>query len=528
MLLNFPPLTPGMLFTSWLDLFAQANNYESFYEFRRHYNPAVGGKSRKLSLAKNALFPRLYGVDRAIDDVLDLFFENHDINICDVIRRNTLFSVLYSHFAPQMQAQFDAIVKPSFPIDKDIVMGAYKAFRSFNGLDYIVAANNGFLFKANIDGEAEIRYCPECVKEDTEKYGNPPGWIWHNFPYVCVCPKHGTDLVTYPNGHPGVNEECCVANPHHGSANIEYARFVSDFLQHIYDEDRLYNLTSFTLPIYRFQKKAQLSAWRLLAGVLYGGYIDSTFDYLDVRSPSDAFSDLYYEDETLNYAMYEPQNMFSVLTHTYGSFSYFLPALTAEDHMPTQEAVNAFRKRTRSSLSEEDLRQMDFASLKQVIDEKTSGNCTLTRINEGRCFMKVKEIPACEQFRQLIKNGRLEKVVSASMDEIVGDLAQRHSYMFIPGFLEFYPADARAKEYELFSNRCDALVNAIASGDIPRMPIRDILFRLACPSFGLLSRKECSDMVVQAINQHPDLQNCENSRGTTIRRHRTVKEAIGA
>ena len=73
MLLNFPPLTPGMLIPSWLELFAQANNYESFHEFRRNYNPAVGGKSRKLSLAKNALFPRLYGVDRAIDDVLDLF-----------------------------------------------------------------------------------------------------------------------------------------------------------------------------------------------------------------------------------------------------------------------------------------------------------------------------------------------------------------------------------------------------------------------------------------------------------------------
>ena len=527
MLLNFPPLLPGMLLVSYLEWFARRNGFTSFHEFRKHYNPCMGKRNRKLSLAKNALYPRFYGVDRAIDDVLDMLWDNGGISFRDAIRNNTLFPILYSLFAPKRQSLFEDIVKPEGSTDRKAVLEAYNAFRSLHGMDYMAFANNGFLSKTNINDEAEIRYCPDCVQADTEKYGMPLGWIWHNIPYVCVCPIHKTELVTYPNGRPGVDEASFVANPFHGSANEEYASFVYDFLKHVYSERKLYDLTSFTVPIYQFQKEAKLSSWRLLISVTYGGYIDSAFDDFAVRSTSDVFSDTYYGDESLNYALYEPQNMFSVLSHIFGTFSYFLPSLTSEDHKPAMEAVNAFYERCASSITVDDLKKMDIASLKRVIADKTSNECTLVRADGDQYFIKAKGIPSFVQFQRLIAGNEHKNVVSVSFDDIASDLSQRHSYMFLPGVIEYSPIAAKAKEQKLFSSRCDSLIKDFLESGSSKMTIREMLYKLSCSSYGLLTRKECTALLLKAVNRQPLLQRCSSSKDT-VRIRDYSKGGVGA
>ncbi len=48
-----------------------------------------------------------------------------------------------------------------------------------------------------------LRYCPCCMKEDMEKYGESYWHREHQLPYMPVCPKHKVRLIEYRDKKPG-------------------------------------------------------------------------------------------------------------------------------------------------------------------------------------------------------------------------------------------------------------------------------------------------------------------------------------
>lgn len=73
-------------------------------------------------------------------------------------------------------------------MDKDRRISAYNDFMNNSELwnvKYPISNKDNYY----------LRYCPKCVEEDREKYGECYFHINHNFPYINICPKHRVRLI---------------------------------------------------------------------------------------------------------------------------------------------------------------------------------------------------------------------------------------------------------------------------------------------------------------------------------------------
>lgn len=95
-------------------------------------------------------------------------------------KQNTWESIILDHTMFLYYARF-------LPYEKQII--ALKALIDMDG-DYF----NKLSITPNRRGLEGLRYCPECYKEDIEKYGEAYWHRIHQIPEVTVCSKHGCKL----------------------------------------------------------------------------------------------------------------------------------------------------------------------------------------------------------------------------------------------------------------------------------------------------------------------------------------------
>ena len=81
-----------------------------------------------------------------------------------------------------------------------------KALNNGNGIENLVPVEMGK------KGQYYLRYCPLCVKEDREKYGEAYFHVEHSFPKVSVCVKHKCELIDTDISGVGyrLNRFCCL------------------------------------------------------------------------------------------------------------------------------------------------------------------------------------------------------------------------------------------------------------------------------------------------------------------------------
>ena len=509
---NIPPLLVGMMVISWLEWFARANCFHSFTAFRESYFAAKGIKGYQFSAGKSVLYPYLFGRDAAIDFALSqLCTEQNDIDIQKIIRRNTVFPALSSFYSSVQMRQFSSISNPLIAADRDTIMKEYAQFCRFQGLDNILSTKSDFLYRMMIQSSTAVRYCPDCIEEDNEKHGFPYARIWHNFPYVGKCAVHNKDLLIFPDGKPDLNGVYTTASPCTPPENLKYSQFVYDLFHFLYENNCSIDLTSFTYAIYSVQNKLRLSSWRLLTSIKNEGYIDSFFSGLAVRSSSDLYTDQYYQDETLNYYMYEPQNLICVLVHLFGSFKNFEPFLRNKDYEPGDDFVKDYNNRHSSDLVPSKLKNMTTEELNTVITDKTGGNCNITHIDgyEGVCYLRYNEIPSCDQFKTLMARKPTSGIVKICIEDIVSDLSQIHTYMFLPvkeSSLKYSPSAEKDRQMASFKTLCDSLLKRFIVSGAEKADIRPILLKLPRNSYGLLSKKECADILLKASDDFPEIE----------------------
>lgn len=525
---NVPPLKSGMITASWLEWFARANCYDSFASFRKELFTYMNKRGFVFSAGKSSLCPYLYGYDPAIDFVLDLLCSSQNgIDIRKIIHNNTIFPVLTSLYSSPQQQHFSSIIDCKQPLDKDAIVNEYDLFSKFQGLDNILSTKSDFLYRMIVKDGPATRYCPDCVKADIEAGILPYARTWHNFPYVCTCALHKKTLVFYPEGTPGINNEYMAANPCVAPENLQYSAFVYDFFQFVYNNNLHVDLTSFTYAIYRFQKSIGVSSWRLLSSILNEGYIDSAFHGLDVRSSSDRYTDQFYEDESLNYFMYEPQNMFCVLIHLFGTFEHLVPFLKDKNYEPSEDLKKDYWERHRSGLVSVELMKMSKEELSMVISDKTDGNCTLSHINQGTCYVCCKEIPDTAPFSKLSKVPT--RVIRIKIEDVVTDLCQKHNFMFIPekqSSIKYCPSIEREHQIKAFKQLCDFVLQKFIAGKRNSADSRRLLSSLPRNSYGLLSKKDSSDIFMETAFIYPEIEPEDNINHVVYKK--TGKEALSA
>ncbi|SMC43421.1 hypothetical protein SAMN06297397_0944 [Aristaeella lactis] len=529
-MLNVPPLNPGMMLVSWLDLFAKVNCYDSFLSFRKEYLTRNGLVNRKISLARTALFPTLYGRDAAIDYALDMLCsEQSDMNIRRIIYGNTLFPAFTAFYSKPQQAQFKAITDFDLPIDRDTITEEYNQFCHFQGIDNILCTKCDFINRIKSQNGSELRYCPHCMNDDINAFGAPVAHLFHNFPYVYICPIHNEELVVFPDGITEQGNDYRVANPHIPPENLQYASFVYDLIKYVQEENRPIDLTSFTYSVYQMQKALRVSSWRILCSIIHEGYIDSDFLGLEVRRYPSGITYNYYEDETLNYFLYEPENMICVLLYLVGSFDKFIPFLEDRNYEPPKSFIDDYHQRNDSNYCIKTLNKMTTDELRNVIEEKTNGNCYLSHIDQGKCFVRYNELPPCKQFKKYMLDKNSHRILTLNYEEVVNDLSQNKIYMFLPvksEDIKYCPPIKKNDQAALFSGYCESVLREIKSKKVTEIDLRRLLPMLPRNSFGLLNQADCHRILMEVIEKHHELE-CTTGKYPFLRINYN-EEVVGA
>ena len=530
-LLNVPPLMVGMMLISWLDLFAKVNGYKAFRDFRIAYLDSIGKPKLHITPGKSLLFPHLLGKDLAVDYALDLLCSKPGMDLRRIIRGSTILPILTAFYCASQQPNFSVIRDLSQPFNLDRVIAAYDCFRGFHGIENIFCYKSDFFQKTNIFSRPEIRYCPDCVQEDSEEYGFAYARVWHNFPYVCTCAVHGSKLITFPDGIPAPGNYSITANPCTPPENHKYAAFVRDFFLYMFSTSEPIDMVSLTRPVYTLQRALRVSSWRALSSIITEGYIDSDFPGLGVRGPSDVFTDIFYEDELFNYYMYEPQNLICILIHFFGTFDNFRPFLEDKDHEPSDELLADYALRHNSDYSYKDLCSMDKEDLNRVLSERTGGNCVISHMDEGKYYVRCNVIPSCVQFRKILSSAPVPKVLAIYAENVLSDLSRKDTPMFLPvspELLKFCPAREKRLQAEAFEDRCRQFLNRLLESDFVEKDFRFLSQSLSKMAFGLINSKEATDIFIRAAQSHPGFICIRKKTSTILSRRCQKTEEVGA
>lgn len=213
---NIPQIHQNEMIVPWLERVAAFNGHNSFKDFFLYMFSAKDPRPTK---RMNLEIPDFDRFEPALRYLIKYGNLDSAKDYEEMIMNHTLFPFYYSfeikdNHSPEEWAGKPLKESPAL-MKYDMVSGKYHKETHCLTSPFSLS---------------EIRYCPECMKEDLKKYGFASSRVQHNMPYVHACYIHGCGLITFPGGKPDLLAAHYSCDP--APNNLEYARFAADYLEY--------------------------------------------------------------------------------------------------------------------------------------------------------------------------------------------------------------------------------------------------------------------------------------------------------